>query len=151
VFWDLLGQKELGRWRGSWMTHCLAFSPTNRTLAVNGEDEIFLLDTETQTALGAHSVDLKGLITDIAFSPDGQTLAASTNLSGSDDGPCIFGKWPPEGSWSIRSGSTRWPVIKVAFSPDGKTLASVGADGSLILWDFAARKPLGVLMKIPMR
>jgi WD40 repeat protein len=25
----------------------------------------------------------------------------------------------------------------------------VGADGSLILWDFAARKPLGVLMKNP--
>ena len=95
VFWDVLGQKELGRWRGSWMTHCLAFSPNSRTLAVNGEDEIFLLDTETQTTLGDSFRGFEGLITDIAFSPDGQTLAASTNLSGSDDGALTFGNGHP--------------------------------------------------------
>ena len=149
VFWDLLGQKELGRWRGSWMTHCLAFSPTNRTLAVNGEDEIFLLDTETQTALGASFRGFEGLITDIAFSPDGQTLAASTNLSGSDDGALHLWEVATRRLLVDPLREHEVAVIKVAFSPDGKTLASVGADGSLILWDFAARKPLGVLMKNP--
>ena len=34
-------------------------------------------------------------------------------------------------------------VYHVAFSPDGKTLASTDADGTLILWDVATRKPLG--------
>jgi WD40 repeat protein len=37
--------------------------------------------------------------------------------------------------------------MRVAFSQDGKTFASAGVDGSLILWEFATRKPLGVLMK----
>src|SRR5437660_9828828 len=40
-------------------------------------------------------------------------------------------------------------VNAIAFAPDGKTLASGGADGSLILWDVAAREPLAALLAGP--
>src|SRR5207244_11672400 len=40
-------------------------------------------------------------------------------------------------------------VNAIAFAPDGKTLASGGADGSIILWDVAAREPLAAVLAGP--
>src|SRR5207245_10665635 len=40
-------------------------------------------------------------------------------------------------------------VNAIAFAPDGKTLASGGADGSIILWDVAAREPLAAALAAP--
>ena len=149
VFWDVLGQKELGRWQGSRMTRCLNFSPNSLTLAVDGEDEIFLLDTGTQTPLGDSFRGFEGLITDITFSPDGKTLVASTNAQGSDDGAVYLWEVATRGFLYDPLREHKVAVIRIAFSPDGKTFASAGVDGSLILWDFATRKPLGVLIKNP--
>jgi WD40 repeat protein len=149
VFWDVLSQKELGRWQGSWMTDCLAFSPDSRALAVKGEAEIFFLDTGSQTPLGDSFRGFEGVITDIAFSPDGKTLVASTNAQGSNDGALYLWEVATRELLDDPLREHKVAVIRVAFSADGKTLASAGVDGSLILWDFATRRPLGVLMKNP--
>ena len=77
----------------------------------------------------------------VAFSPDGKTLA-----SGSADGTCGCGMWPPAArSADPLTGHTgdAAPRLSVAFSPDGKTLASGGADGTVRLWDVATHRQIG--------
>jgi len=80
-----------------------------------------------------------GPVYSVAFSPDGQTLAA-----GSGDSHVYL--------WSIRdrrslgrlSGATSW-VNAVAFSPSGDTLAAGGSDDTVRLWDVATRKVTATL------
>jgi WD40 repeat protein len=65
----------------------------------------------------------------IAYSPDGQTLAASDSngeirLWSVRDGQCLL----------TCSGHTNW-VRGIKFSPDGRTLASSSDDRTLKLWD----------------
>ena len=79
-----------------------------------------------------------GQIFDVAWSPDGQTLA-----TGADDNLVIL--WDAR-SWQARSTlkghSTR--VVDVRWAPDGKTLAS-GSDASTCLWALASEKPRATL------
>jgi WD40 repeat protein/energy-coupling factor transporter ATP-binding protein EcfA2 len=144
-------------------TKSIAFSPDGKTLASSGcgkmgeragstrgstacvEGEIRLWSVATQQQLGAPLASHTDIITSVAFSPDGKTLASA---SGASDRTIKL--------WSI---AARQPigqaftghvagVKEIIFSPDGETLASVSdaSDGTaynIRLWDVATHQAIG--------
>jgi WD40 repeat protein len=64
---------------------------------------------------------------DVAFSPDGEALAAV----GSSGAIAI---WKPDGTLLQAIDAHQAMSMGVSFSPDGKTLASASTDGTVKLW-----------------
>ncbi len=121
-------QRTLGSHYGA--VTAVAFAPDGRTLATAGYDgliRIWDLQTgEPRRAFAGH-----GTVWSIAFSPDGEHLAAG------DDRTIQL--------WSLGTGSLTRTfaghssfVYAVAFSPDGKSLASASQDSTVRLWDVTA-------------
>jgi WD40 repeat protein len=77
-----------------------------------------------------------GLIRDLAFSPDGQTLATADNAGTITIWDSRMGKLQRQ----LR-GHNRL-VSYLAFSPDGAKLASASWDSTVVVWDLADGRPL---------
>jgi WD40 repeat protein len=75
---------------------------------------------------------------DIAFSPDGRTLA----VAGSDTVIRLWDKSTHRQSSEPLSGHTH-PIDGLAFSPDGRFLASSSRDGTARLWNWRFGRQLG--------
>jgi WD40 repeat protein len=114
----------------------VAFSPTDGDVlaatanAADGTAGITFWDPESRT--GKTVVSDVGLVTAVAFSPDGRRLAA-----GSETGAVTV--WDTKSPTATAADTTFADQIRaLAFSPDGRTLAAGTDDGAVRLWDTAA-------------
>jgi hypothetical protein len=105
------------------------------TLAVGGSS-VNLVDLASGAARSLPAANV--VVTGLAFSPDGSTIAGSTST-----GPVLL--WNaatgrPLGS--PLSGATT-TTTDVAFSPDGRTVAASSADDTVLVWDTASHEEIG--------
>ncbi len=165
--WDIPSQQARGEPLPSHVGRVLtvALSPTGKVLAWGGyQGGVELWDIDRRQVLGKPlSTPLRGplegfanFVSSVAFSPDGQTLAAGTIAgvqlwdisTGQPVGEPLVHQTDPAKSvtpaWSHRGlvGSSGY-VTSVAFSPDGKIVGSGNDDGTIDLWDLATRRPIG--------
>jgi WD40 repeat protein len=127
---DVATWRELGRMDGA---GSVVFSPDARLLANITGGTIILWDVATRrkhVILKGHD----GSIQQVAFSPDGRTLASA--CSGRNE--IVAGELK---LWDVTTGEERADlkghrsvVSAVAFAPDGRTLASGSWDGAIKLW-----------------
>ena len=135
--WTVRTRRAVARpLRGPPFTRSLAFGRDGRVLFASGFDAVLRWDLATGRRAGPR---MRG--SQIAVSPDGHLLAATTGLA--DDGTVVL--------WDARSGRRldRLKTGRASFvwglsiSPDGSTLAAGDNDGNVILWDLDARRRLG--------
>lgn len=121
-------------------THNLACSPDGQWVATAGSNRIQIWDLQTGTLVRSLFVPenegpIPGTILEIAFAPDGETIAA-----GARDGRAIM--WNP-GADEVRhilTGHSELEGIDIAYSPDSQLLASVSWEGTIILWETSSGK-----------
>lgn len=106
----------------------IALSPDGKTLAATADWKVLLFDIERKherATLNEH----KGMVGNVAFSPDGRHL-----LTGSWDKSVRV--------WDASNGrelaSYHFPIGRVgtvAYAPDGLRAAAAGDEGTIIVWD----------------
>jgi WD40 repeat protein/serine/threonine protein kinase len=117
------------------------FSPDLRMIALIDGGHVRLVDT--QTGLEKVSISAFEHAAALAFSPDGQCLAASPSFTETDTTIKLYSTATGQEIAKLL-GHTSW-VPALAFSPDGRRLISAGADQTLRIWDVANERETAVL------
>jgi len=112
------------------------FSPDGRLVAAACDDgAVHLWTTATGLPIPSLTYPSSYILSSVAFSPDGHTLASVG--FGWKNSIRLWNEAPP--SWKLEQilrGGPPGYTEAVAFSPDGVTLATGHASGDLLLWDF---------------
>ena len=146
--WDLATGRQVGS-PASYPGMISAFRPDGGAIAVHlYTNAVRVFDRATGKPLGPKLVDPKHESgpSDIAFSPDGRSLAISES---NDSEPGVS---RAAIVWDVQSGKQRFETARhdsyhiyaIAWSPDGTTVATGGHDKVLRFWDSTTGAPKGL-------
>ncbi|OAA20129.1 serine/threonine protein kinase [Frankia sp. EI5c] len=115
-------------------------SPRGDLMATGGDDQVVLLwdvsDPTSPRDLGTRAITHLGRVEDVAFAPDGRTLAVA--------GEETLRLWDisnPVSPRALGAPLTGYAglMYSVAFAPGGRLLAAAGSGQAMVLWDVADR------------
>lgn len=134
VVWDLNNGKERQRFTQEGQVYCLALSADGKHVAANQAASGIVVRDALRGAL--HCRLGAGVVTSLAFSPNGRTLAAGYQ----NDRLLLWDtrrgvELRPLGGQERHATEIRHGVLSLGFSADGRQLASGGADNTLRVWD----------------
>lgn len=136
--------KEVRQLKGPRFCDALAISPDGTKLAsagLNGQirfSTILLHDLADGKEI-RHKETQPCHISDLAFSPDGRTLALAGENLGQPNRPGEVRLWNADSGAELgRFEGHRAEVARLAFSPDGRTLATGSHDRTIRLWEVAS-------------
>jgi WD40 repeat protein len=143
LLWDVAAGKELPPLPSpDSRVARIAFSPDCTLLATAGQSNngavVRLWKVATGQLLFTSHAPAGGMAWDVAFSPDGKTLAAGLH-SGE---VCLL---DVASGWQVATlADHRGPVRWLGFHPEGRSLAVAGtwAGNTVVVWDLATRKQL---------
>lgn len=138
VLWQPATGKEQAVADGT-VNSLLTTSLDGKTAAAQGDKGIEFWDIPTGQRLSALPAENKPLVTGMALSPDGSTLAYI------GDDPCqSITLWHiPTRSQRPSFETHQAPITASAAAPNGQTIATGSADGAVRLWEAATGKALG--------
>jgi WD40 repeat protein len=123
------------------------FSGDGHLVAALYEDSLDVYEVDSGKEILSQSMKMTG--SSIAFAPGGRTLVlglhADRTYSGLSGSVHLLDLATGE-VFAKLSGHER-EIEQFALSPDSNVLASAGADGTVLLWDFAAYKPPPLVAK----
>jgi len=127
---------------------CVAFHPLDpaRIVSAGADNMVKLWDRKTATVLKSWPCSFSfefGLAYAVAFSPDGQRLAFSSEKGSVK----IWSTTTFQEVQSLPFESAR-PVFSVAFSPDGRHCATGHGDGFVRVWDLESGRCLKLLGRL---
>lgn len=132
--WDLKQNKEIKTFtKGDDFVFAIAVSPNEDFLAIAEGKLIQIIKLKTFEKV-ATLKNHKQIITDLAFSPQGEKLA-----SASFDGKVIIWNMSSFGQNKILNGHTK-AVLSLSFYQRGRLLASSSEDKTIRIWDVAHSK-----------
>ncbi len=127
----------------------ITFSPTDPDLLAIGHDDgtITLWDVQTGGTWAEPLQGQNGVITALAFEPEGRMLASVICVASAESSACVQSEIQ---FWDVENGepigeplqSNQREVHAIAFSADGRLLASAGDDATIVLWDTVSRTPI---------
>jgi RNA polymerase sigma factor (sigma-70 family) len=121
-----------------------AYSPDGRVLALAQDTDVQLCDAFT--GLVRHTLPMGQVLRSVAFSPDGQYLAAATGNWSKADIPSETGLFHvATGREVARLRGHEGMTFVVRFSPDSKTVATSAKDRTIRLWAVPSGQLVGTL------